>query len=279
RVRLVSLSFWASRNHCLVPHPTPTPTPQANKGGKPALPPPPPPPQSPSSAAAVAGALTLGRRDGAGVPRRPGRPHRARPPHPRHRLLPPPAPRPRPPHRRLPARHPHPPPPPPPPLPFPAPRHAALPLHPRRHPRRPRRDRRLLHRWLRPPRRPPPRAASSTASSPSPSPAAAAAADVADDVVGAAQALAARPEAWIDFPVLALDENSIISDIQRDHMEAIEKLVPDLASLRARLCPSYMDIDVFWKIYFTLLESNLTEHTSEVSLMRMYQVLFITSMR
>ncbi|XP_052157884.1 uncharacterized protein LOC127775643 [Oryza glaberrima] len=109
-----------------------------------------------------------------------------------------------------------------------------------------------------------PRAASSTASSPSPPPAAAAAADVADDVVGAAQALAARPEAWIDFPVLALDENSIISDIQRDHMEAIEKLVPDLASLRARLCPSYMDIDVFWKIYFTLLESNLTEHTSEV---------------
>lgn len=60
--------------------------------------------------------------------------------------------------------------------------------------------------------------------------------------------------------------DSIISDIQRDHMEAIEKLVPDLASLRARLCPSYMDIDVFWKIYFTLLESNLTEHTSEVSL-------------
>ncbi|EAY99882.1 hypothetical protein OsI_21878 [Oryza sativa Indica Group] len=58
--------------------------------------------------------------------------------------------------------------------------------------------------------------------------------------------------------------DSIISDIQRDHMEAIEKLVPDLASLRARLCPSYMDIDVFWKIYFTLLESNLTEHTSEV---------------
>lgn len=53
-----------------------------------------------------------------------------------------------------------------------------------------------------------PRAASSTASSPSPSPAAAAAADVADDVVGAAQALAARPEAWIDFPVLALDESN-----------------------------------------------------------------------
>uniref|UniRef100_A0A0D9WMG5 BSD domain-containing protein n=1 Tax=Leersia perrieri TaxID=77586 RepID=A0A0D9WMG5_9ORYZ len=98
-----------------------------------------------------------------------------------------------------------------------------------------------------------PQPASSTASSP-PAPAAAAVDGLADDVVGAAQALAARPEAWIDFPVLALDENSVISNIQRDHMEAIEKLVPDLASLRARLCPSYMDDDIFWKIYFTLLE-------------------------
>jgi hypothetical protein len=47
-------------------------------------------------------------------------------------------------------------------------------------------------------------------------------------------------------------------------MEVIEKLVPDLASLRASLCPSYMDEDVFWKIYFRLLESTLSEHSSEV---------------
>ncbi|CAN6172735.1 unnamed protein product [Urochloa humidicola] len=97
----------------------------------------------------------------------------------------------------------------------------------------------------------------------SPPPPTAAAAQVPDDVVGAARTLAARPEAWIDFPVLALDENSIISDIQRDHLESIEKLVPDLASLRTRLCPSYMDEDVFWKIYFRLLESNINEHSSE----------------
>ncbi|KAF8733038.1 hypothetical protein HU200_015396 [Digitaria exilis] len=96
-----------------------------------------------------------------------------------------------------------------------------------------------------------------------PPPANTAAAQVPDGVVGAARALAARPEAWIDFPVLALDENSIISDIQRDHSESIEKLVPDLASLRTRLCPSYMDEDVFWKIYFRLLESNINEHSSE----------------
>uniref|UniRef100_A0A0A9CUF6 BSD domain-containing protein n=1 Tax=Arundo donax TaxID=35708 RepID=A0A0A9CUF6_ARUDO len=46
-------------------------------------------------------------------------------------------------------------------------------------------------------------------------------------------------------------------------MESIEKLVPDLVSLRTRLCPSYMDEDVFWKIYFRLLESNINEHSSE----------------
>ncbi|PUZ61971.1 hypothetical protein GQ55_4G321000 [Panicum hallii var. hallii] len=105
-------------------------------------------------------------------------------------------------------------------------------------------------------------AAASPPASPPP-PVAAAAAQVPDDVVGAARALAARPEAWIDFPVLALDENSIISDSQRDHLESIEKLVPDLASLRTRLSPSYMDEDVFWKIYFRLLESNINEHSSE----------------
>ncbi|KAL5199627.1 hypothetical protein ABZP36_020830 [Zizania latifolia] len=110
-----------------------------------------------------------------------------------------------------------------------------------------------------------PRTDSSSASPPDASAAAAAAAaDVADDVVRAAYALSARPEAWIDFPVLALDEDSgVISNIQRDHMEAIETLVPDLASLRSRLCPSYMDDDIFWKIYFRLLESNLSEHNSE----------------
>ncbi|KAL6606108.1 hypothetical protein ACP70R_041761 [Stipagrostis hirtigluma subsp. patula] len=105
--------------------------------------------------------------------------------------------------------------------------------------------------------------AASPPPSPAPSTAAAAAAQVPDEVVGAARALAARPEAWIDFPVLALDENSVISDIQRDHMVSIERLVPELESLRARLCPSYMDEDVFWKIYFRLLESNINERSSE----------------
>ncbi|XP_047093824.1 uncharacterized protein LOC124706217 [Lolium rigidum] len=112
-----------------------------------------------------------------------------------------------------------------------------------------------------PDRQPPPARALPVPDSPPHAPAAAT--GVADGVLGAARALAARPDAWIDFPVLALDENATISDIERDHMEVIEKLVPDLASLRARLCPSYMDQDVFWKIYFRLLESTLSEHTSE----------------
>jgi hypothetical protein len=42
----------------------------------------------------------------------------------------------------------------------------------------------------------------------SPPPASGAAPQLADDIVGAARALAARPEAWIDFPVLALDESN-----------------------------------------------------------------------
>jgi hypothetical protein len=58
--------------------------------------------------------------------------------------------------------------------------------------------------------------------------------------------------------------DSTISDVQRDHLESIEKLVPDLASLRTRLCPSYMDEDIFWKVYFRLLDSNINEHSSEV---------------
>ncbi|CAD6340066.1 unnamed protein product [Miscanthus lutarioriparius] len=64
-------------------------------------------------------------------------------------------------------------------------------------------------------------------------------------------------------PAARAAPHSVISDIQRDHMESIEKLVPDLASLRGRLCPSYMDEDIFWKIYFRLLESNIIEHSSE----------------
>uniref|UniRef100_A0ACD5ZS79 Uncharacterized protein n=1 Tax=Avena sativa TaxID=4498 RepID=A0ACD5ZS79_AVESA len=114
-----------------------------------------------------------------------------------------------------------------------------------------------------PDRQPPPQQTRSLPGQDSPPHAAAAASGVADGVLGAARALAARPDAWIDFPVLALDENSTISEIERDHMEVIEKLVPDLASLRANLCPSYMDEDVFWKIYFRLLESTLSEHNSE----------------
>jgi hypothetical protein len=66
---------------------------------------------------------------------------------------------------------------------------------------------------------------------------------------------------------------SVISGIQRDHMESIEKLVPDLASLRGRLCPSYMDEDIFWKIYFRLLESNINEHSSEVCSFSVYHSL------
>jgi hypothetical protein len=55
---------------------------------------------------------------------------------------------------------------------------------------------------------PPPAAVESQQAAASPPSPAAAADQIAVDVVGAARALAARPEAWIDFPVLALDEGN-----------------------------------------------------------------------
>jgi hypothetical protein len=58
-----------------------------------------------------------------------------------------------------------------------------------------------------PPDHPAPAAVESQQAAASP-PSPAAADQIAVDVVAAARALAARPEAWIDFPVLALDEGN-----------------------------------------------------------------------
>lgn len=82
-----------------------------------------------------------------------------------------------------------------------------------------------------------------TASPPPPAAVAAAAAgQIADDVVGAARALAARPEAWIDFPVLALDEGNYYGSLLDSHNNTI---VATSASIgiclrRLRLCCCFM---------------------------------------
>lgn len=61
-----------------------------------------------------------------------------------------------------------------------------------------------------PDRQPPPTRATLPSPVDSP-PHAASAAGVADGILGAARALAARPEAWIDFPMLAIDESKALS--------------------------------------------------------------------
>jgi hypothetical protein len=77
-----------------------------------------------------------------------------------------------------------------------------------------------------PDRQPPP--ARSLPGPESPPHAAAAAPGVADGVLGAARALAARPQAWIDFPVLALHESNslpLTTNCLRSHQFYIWKFV------------------------------------------------------
>ena len=53
-----------------------------------------------------------------------------------------------------------------------------------------------------------------------------------------------------------------MSNSQREHALAIERLVPELVSLRLNLC-SYMNVEKFWMIYFLLLLPRLNQHDLE----------------
>lgn len=55
-----------------------------------------------------------------------------------------------------------------------------------------------------------------------------------------------------------------MSDPRRKHIAAVERLVPGLASLRARLCPNHISEGTFWKIYLFLLHPKLGDHDSEL---------------
>ncbi|VVA90878.1 unnamed protein product [Arabis nemorensis] len=70
-----------------------------------------------------------------------------------------------------------------------------------------------------------------------------------------------HPETWLDFP-LDPDEDLDdleMSDAQRGHALAIERLAPRLAALRIELCPCHMSVGYFWKVYFVLLLSRLNK--------------------
>ena len=55
-----------------------------------------------------------------------------------------------------------------------------------------------------------------------------------------------------------------MSDAQRVHALAIERLAPRLAALRIELCPCHMTVGYFWKVYFVLLHSRLGKHDAQL---------------
>ena len=86
-----------------------------------------------------------------------------------------------------------------------------------------------------PPDHPAPAAVESQQAAASP-PSPAAADQIAVDVVGAARALAARPEAWIDFPVLALDEGNYLFSISDTYTIVATSANIGICLRRLRLC-------------------------------------------
>ncbi|XP_073010817.1 uncharacterized protein [Typha latifolia] len=89
---------------------------------------------------------------------------------------------------------------------------------------------------------------------------------ISDDVLEFVRDLVKSPESWVDFAVPVGEDDFNMSHLQRDHVAAVERLSPELAELRVRLCPAYMNEHSFWKIYFVLLHPKLNEHDSELLL-------------
>lgn len=54
-----------------------------------------------------------------------------------------------------------------------------------------------------------------------------------------------------------------MSDIQREHTAAIEKMMPNMAALRREICKT-VDEDIFWMIYFILLLPRLNDYDAEL---------------
>ncbi|CAA7020762.1 unnamed protein product [Microthlaspi erraticum] len=87
-----------------------------------------------------------------------------------------------------------------------------------------------------------------------------------DEVLAFARNIAMHPETWLDFP-LDPDEDLDdleMSDAQRGHALAIERLAPRLGALRIELCPCHMTVGYFWKVYFVLLHSRLNKHDAQL---------------
>ncbi|XP_008790255.2 uncharacterized protein LOC103707513 isoform X2 [Phoenix dactylifera] len=90
---------------------------------------------------------------------------------------------------------------------------------------------------------------------------------VTEEVLAFARNISMHPETWLDFPLLADDEDSDdfdMSNVQQEHALAVERLAPRLAALRIELCPTHMSEGCFWKIYFVLLHPRLNKHDAEL---------------
>ncbi|CAH8383880.1 unnamed protein product [Eruca vesicaria subsp. sativa] len=92
------------------------------------------------------------------------------------------------------------------------------------------------------------------------------AAALTDEVLAFARNIAMHPETWLDFPLDPEEDldDLEMSDAQRGHALAIERLAPRLAALRIELCPCHMTVGYFWKVYFVLLLSRLNKHDAQL---------------
>ncbi|KAI5063736.1 hypothetical protein GOP47_0022283 [Adiantum capillus-veneris] len=82
-----------------------------------------------------------------------------------------------------------------------------------------------------------------------------------EEVLAFAKNISMHPETWLDFPSLPDDEidDFEMSAAQKKHLDALEIACPSLSVLKTELCPDCITENRFWKIYFILLHSRLSE--------------------
>ncbi|GAB2293752.1 hypothetical protein Dimus_027965 [Dionaea muscipula] len=91
---------------------------------------------------------------------------------------------------------------------------------------------------------------------------------ITDEVLAFAGNIAHHPETWLDYPIEEEEDldDFVMSEAQKMHALAVQRLTPMLAALRIELCPAHMSDGYFWKVYFVLLHSRLNKHDAELLL-------------
>eukprot|EP00005_Dracoamoeba_jomungandri_P014388 CAMPEP_0174268906 /NCGR_PEP_ID=MMETSP0439-20130205/39150_1 /TAXON_ID=0 /ORGANISM="Stereomyxa ramosa, Strain Chinc5" /LENGTH=157 /DNA_ID=CAMNT_0015357383 /DNA_START=32 /DNA_END=505 /DNA_ORIENTATION=+ len=78
------------------------------------------------------------------------------------------------------------------------------------------------------------------------------------------QQLAQHPQTFTNFPISSQAEFEM-SAVEERHAKTMLTKVPELSRLRYILCPSKMREEVFWRIYFLLLENKLSRVVAQGS--------------